>query len=70
MKKKKQGVLIASALALLLIGLGTGLLRGRKAVSPEEIVFSVEAQGAAAQISLWHNYYDNKEYLLDRKSVV
>ena len=63
MKKKKQGVLIASALALLLIGLGTGLLRGRKAVSPEEIVFSVEAQGAAAQISLWHNYYDNKEYL-------
>lgn len=38
-------------------------LDARGPVSYQDITVTVEARGIRPQIGLWHNYYDNKEYL-------
>ena len=51
-------VLLLAAYLMLRLYLDAG-----EPVSCQDITVTVDAQGSRPQIGLWHNYYDNKEYL-------
>lgn len=64
MKIKVKAFALLAAVLLLSLYMALCLsMRERQPVSFQDIVFAVEAQGNEINVKLWHNYYDNKEYL-------
>lgn len=63
MKGKRIFMLCTSGILLLGCMLLYGYRMRRTPVTFQDIGFAVEAGAFRAHIGLWHNYYDNKEYL-------
>lgn len=63
MKGKRIFMLCASGILLFGCMLLYGYWMGKRPVTFQDIGFAVEAGEYRAHIGLWHNYYDNKEYL-------
>lgn len=63
MRRKRLLVLWASSILLLSCVLLRSYWMSKKPMTSQDIGFVVEAGESQANLKLWHNYYDNKEYL-------
>ena len=63
MKKGKIFILAAACGGLCICLLFIGWMRRKQPVTWDKIAVSIETGAGEATIKLWHNYYDNKEYL-------
>lgn len=63
MRRKRLLVLWASSILLLSCVLLRSYWMSKTPMTSQDIGFVVEAGESQANLKLWHNYYDNKEYL-------
>ncbi len=64
MKKRKKMAALFGAALLLCAYMGLRLWWDqRQPVEVSDIVFVIDGGGAGRELKLWHNYYNNKEYL-------
>lgn len=63
MRKKKIGVLLLGFFLLFMFYGGRFFYKAGKEVLLSDITFLITAKGEEAELKLWHNYYDGKEYL-------
>lgn len=63
MRKKKIGVLLLGVFLLFMFYGGRFFYKAGREVLLSDITFWITAKGEEAELKLWHNYYDGKEYL-------
>ncbi len=62
--KRMRIVMLAAAVCLLLVFVISYIfIQDKQILSPQDITLTVRAAGQEAELRLWHNYFDGKEYL-------